>query len=50
MNAFGRIACCFGLSNAPPSHDDHEKAATTTIQKNNYKSELDKLEKEELGK
>lgn len=35
--------------NAPPSHDDHDKAATTSIQKQNYKSELDKLEKEDLG-
>jgi len=35
--------------NAPPSHDEHDKAATAAIQKNNYKSELDKLEKEDLN-
>ncbi|HEX7603395.1 MAG TPA: hypothetical protein VF316_17370 [Polyangiaceae bacterium] len=35
--------------NAPPSHDDHDKAATAAIQKNNYKAELDKLEKEDLN-
>lgn len=34
--------------NAPPSHDEHDKAATTAIQKANYKSALDKLEKEDL--
>ena len=35
--------------NAPPNHDEHDKAATAAIQKNNYKSELDKLEKEDLN-
>jgi len=35
--------------NAPPTHEDHDKAATAQVQKHNYKSELDKLEKEDLS-
>jgi hypothetical protein len=35
--------------NAPPTNDDHDKAATAQVQKGNYKAELDKLEKEDLS-
>jgi len=34
---------------AAPTHEQHEKAANTSIQKSNFKSELDKLEKEDLN-
>lgn len=36
--------------NGPGKHDDHDKAAATAIHKANYKTELDKLEKEDLAK
>ena len=35
--------------NAPPSHEDHDKTATLQVHKGNYKSEMDKLEKEDLS-
>ena len=35
--------------NAPPSHEDHDKTATAQVHKGNYKSEMDKLEKEDLS-
>jgi hypothetical protein len=34
--------------NAPPPHDEHVQAATNEIHKDNYKSELEALEKEDL--
>ncbi len=35
--------------NAPPPHDEHVQAATNEIHKDNYKSELEALEKEDLA-
>lgn len=35
--------------NAPPPHDDHVQAANTEIHKDNYKSALEALEKEDLS-
>ncbi|HLK40518.1 MAG TPA: hypothetical protein VKU41_27385 [Polyangiaceae bacterium] len=36
--------------NAPPAHDEHSRAAAAEIHKGNYKSELERLEKEDLEK
>jgi len=35
--------------NAPPPHDEHVQAAQNEIHKDNYKSELESLEKEDLS-
>lgn len=35
--------------NAPPPHDEHVQAANSEIHKDNYKSELEALEKEDLS-
>lgn len=35
--------------NAPPPHDEHERAAATEVHKGNYKNQLEALEKEDLS-